>query len=114
MEASGHSLLYKTYEKANVCCHCQKLLAGLFFQGYHCTCKCLVTFKKYFCKHGKCDAEHILFCKKPSTSNIVRCAEKFSNFLEYRKFFDAAIQYTLITVVCSMRKKFPSFVYNDE
>lgn len=39
-QSSGHNLQYHSYEKATICSHCQKFLAGLFFQGYHCSvCK---------------------------------------------------------------------------
>ncbi|EJD74015.1 variant SH3 domain-containing protein [Loa loa] len=39
-EASGHCLQYHSYDKATICFHCEKLLAGLFYQGYHCSnCK---------------------------------------------------------------------------
>ncbi|VIO89268.1 Variant SH3 domain containing protein [Brugia malayi] len=39
-ETSGHCLQYHSYDKATVCFHCEKLLAGLFYQGYHCSdCK---------------------------------------------------------------------------
>lgn len=46
MENSGHILLYQSYDKATICSHCQKLLAGLFFQGYRCTGKNLNCHKK--------------------------------------------------------------------
>ncbi|VDM96189.1 unnamed protein product [Thelazia callipaeda] len=41
MTTSGHNTLqYHSYDKATVCFHCEKLLAGLFYQGYHCNdCK---------------------------------------------------------------------------
>jgi len=35
--AKGHSLLYKTYTMATSCLVCGKLLAGKFYQGYHCS-----------------------------------------------------------------------------
>ncbi|VDK88877.1 unnamed protein product, partial [Onchocerca ochengi] len=39
-ESSGHCLQYHSYDKATTCFHCEKLLAGLFYQGYHCSnCK---------------------------------------------------------------------------
>ncbi|KAI1724562.1 rhoGEF domain-containing protein [Ditylenchus destructor] len=35
--AKGHNLLYKTYSHAVSCTICRKLLAGKFYQGYHCS-----------------------------------------------------------------------------
>ncbi|MFH4975751.1 hypothetical protein AB6A40_002460 [Gnathostoma spinigerum] len=48
-ELSGHTLQYNSYDRATVCSHCRKLLAGLFFQGYH----CIVCYRNY---HRSCIA----------------------------------------------------------
>uniref|UniRef100_A0A9J2PEQ3 Protein vav-1 n=1 Tax=Ascaris lumbricoides TaxID=6252 RepID=A0A9J2PEQ3_ASCLU len=73
--ASSHVLRYYSYAKPTLCSHCQKLLAGLFFQGYQCSV-CKKNLHRACISMNKCNGNAL-----PQTHNTMPHRRKhFSSF----------------------------------